>query len=61
MVRIVDLAPEHERAYLACLEEYSDDVKEAGDRKGRWLARMKGAGLRVKLAFSDDGAHVGMI
>ena len=58
---VVDLPPEHEGAYLACLEEWSPDMKEAGDRKRRWYDRMKERGLRVKLALDDRGVPGGMI
>ncbi|MBN2200775.1 GNAT family N-acetyltransferase [bacterium] len=46
--------------YLACLEEWSDDIREAGGRKAAWLEKMKNRGLKVKVAV-EDGETVGMI
>jgi len=56
-----DLSPEHEALYFLCLEDRSDDAKEAGDGRARWYARMKERGLRVKLARDDQGRAGGMI
>lgn len=60
-MRIVPLAPEHEPLYCACLEDWSEEMKEAGDHKSRWLARMRDKGLRVFLALDDYDAVGGMI
>src|SRR5512136_3000025 len=60
-MRIVSLSPEHEKLYCVCLEDWSEEVKEAGDHKERWLNRMKERGLRVKLALDDRGEVGGMI
>ena len=61
-VRVVDLAPEHEAAYLVCLEDWpGSELAEAGDHKARWLARMRDRGLQVKLALDADGRVGGMI
>ncbi len=60
-MRVVDLAREHEPLYCACLEDWSDEMREAGDHKARWLERMRGRGLRVKLALDDGGGVGGMI
>jgi hypothetical protein len=43
-MRVVDLAREHEALYCGCLEDWSDEMREAGDHKARWLARMRGRG-----------------
>jgi hypothetical protein len=58
-VRVVDLAPEHESIYLVCLKDWDPDETES--RKARWFGRMKGQGLRVKLALDDDDRAGGMI
>lgn len=60
-MKIIDLTPEHEKQYFCCLEEWSDDVKEAGDHKACWYGKMKDKGLRVKLAQDDNGVTGGMI
>jgi hypothetical protein len=49
-MKIVDLTPEHEHLYFCCLEDWSDEIKEAGDHKACWYCKMKDNGLRVKLA-----------
>jgi hypothetical protein len=54
-MKIVDLSPEYENLFFCCLEDWSDEIKEAGDHKACWYAHMKDKGLRVKLAVSDDG------
>jgi GNAT superfamily N-acetyltransferase len=60
-VEIVDLTPEHVPIYLQCLEDWSEEIKEAGDHKKRWYSRMKDSGLRVKLARDENGTLGGMI
>lgn len=60
-MRIVDLAPEHERLYFVCLEDWSDEIREAGNHKEAWYHRMVDRGLRVKLAVDDRGEVGGMI
>lgn len=61
MVEIIDLAPEYEATYCACLEDWSDEMKEAGDAKKLWLERKKQEGLRVRLARNEKGEIVGMV
>jgi N-acetylglutamate synthase-like GNAT family acetyltransferase len=60
-MKIVDITPETESHYFCCLEEYSDDIKEAGDQKQRWYNRMKDNGLKVKFALDDNDVIGGMI
>ena len=60
-MRIISLTPEHEKLYCVCLEDWSDEMKEAGDHKARWLDKMRARGLRVKLALDDRGEVGGMI
>ena len=60
-MQVVDLSEEHKELYLMCLEEWSEDMKDAGDRKRDWLARMIERGLRVKLAVDERGIVGGMI
>lgn len=60
-MRIIDLTDEHKPLYFVCLEEWSEEIKEAGDHKQVWYNKMKDKGLRVKLALDDDGKVGGMI
>ncbi|MBI4285349.1 MAG: GNAT family N-acetyltransferase [Chloroflexi bacterium] len=60
-MQIVDLSPEHEQLYFVCLEDWSEEVKEAGNHKEVWYGKMKDKGLRVKLALDDGGRVGGMI
>ena len=60
-MRIIDLADDHKRVYFLCLEDWSDEIKEAGDHKESWYDKMKDRGLRVKLAIDDNGEVGGMI
>lgn len=55
---IVDLNETYLPLYLVCLEDWSDEMKEAGDHKKIWYEKMKEKGLRVKLAI-DDSTNVG--
>ena len=59
-MNIVDLSPEYLDTYLACLEDYSEEIKEGLAHKRRWYEAMKDKGLRVKLALVD-GKPSGMI
>ncbi|MFC2041564.1 GNAT family N-acetyltransferase [Chloroflexota bacterium] len=59
-MEIIDLADEHEQLYYVCLEDWSEEMKEAGDHKETWYNRMKDKGLRVKLALDDNGRVGGM-
>jgi len=60
-MKIVDLDEHHVHLFLVCLEDWSDEIKEAGCHKEAWYNRMKDKGLRVKLALDDQGAVGGMI
>lgn len=60
-IEIIDLSPEHEKLFFCCLEDWSDEIKEAGDHKACWYNKMKDKGLRVKLARDDNGVVGGMI
>jgi len=60
-MKIVDLNKKNEALYFVCLEDWSDDMKEAADHKAKWYKEMKNKGLRVKLAQSADGIIAGMI
>lgn len=60
-VQIVDLPDRHVASYLVCLEDWSDEMREAGDHKARWYEAMQHEGLRVKVAVDLDDRPVGMI
>lgn len=58
---IEDLSEESLLPYCSCLEDWSDEMKEAGDIKYRWVEKMKDHGLGVKMARNSAGEYVGMI
>jgi len=60
-MKIIDLDEQHLQLYFMCLEDWSSEVKEAGNHKEIWYHRMKDRGLRVKLALDDQGTVGGMI
>ncbi len=60
-MQIISLTHEYEKLYCDCLEDWSDEMKEAGDHKARWLDKMRAKGLRVKLALDAKGEVGGMI
>ncbi len=60
-MKVIDLTSEHEQLYFVCLEDWSEEIKEAGDHKKTWYNKMKDKGLRVKLALDDKGEVGGMI
>jgi hypothetical protein len=46
-MRIIDLNEQYEQLYFVCLEDWSDEIKEAGGHKANWYHKMKNKGLRV--------------
>jgi N-acetylglutamate synthase-like GNAT family acetyltransferase len=60
-MKITDITPENEKEYFCCLEEWSDDIKEAGDHKRLWYERMRDKGVRVKFARDENNIIGGMI
>jgi N-acetylglutamate synthase-like GNAT family acetyltransferase len=60
-MKIIDITPENESHYFCCLEEWSEDMKEAGDSKQKWYDLMKEKGLKVKFALDDNNVIGGMI
>jgi len=60
-MEIIDLKDKHQNLYFVCLEDWSEEIQEAGDHKARWYEKMKDRGLRVKLALDDKGEVGGMI
>jgi len=60
-MNVIDLTHEHEGLYFCCLEDWSEEMKEAGDLKQQWFNHMKDKGLHVKLAIDEQGVVGGMI
>ena len=53
-MEIIDLTEKHYPIYFVCLEDWSDDIKEAGNHKEMWFNKFKEKGLRVKLAVENE-------
>ncbi|HBA35853.1 MAG TPA: hypothetical protein DCZ12_17140 [Gammaproteobacteria bacterium] len=60
-MQIIDLEPAYYQTYFNCLEDWSDEMKEAGGHKACWYDKYKEKGLRVKLALNEIKQAVGMI
>jgi len=60
-MKVIDLTDQYEPIYFQCLEDWSNEIKEAGDHKEKWYEKIKDQGLRVKLAVDDNGVVGGMI
>ena len=43
-MKIIDLKEEYKSSYLVCLEDWSDEIKEAGSIKEKWYDKMKEKG-----------------
>ncbi len=43
-MKIIDLDEQSLSLFLICLEDWSDDMKEAGNRKEVWYSKMKDRG-----------------
>ncbi|MFX1408367.1 MAG: GNAT family N-acetyltransferase [Promethearchaeota archaeon] len=60
-MKIINLEEKYNHLYFMCLEDWSDEMKEAGDHKEKWYHKIKDKGLSVKLALDDNENVVGMI
>lgn len=60
-MKVIDLSSGNRDLYYVCLEDWSEEMKEAGDHKERWAGEMEGKGLRVKIALDDNDEIGGMI
>ncbi len=60
-VRIVDLDATTKPLFCMCLEDWSEDAREAGLRRCRWVDQFTPRGLRAKIALDDAGTPGGMI
>jgi len=59
-MEIVDLREEDKNLYFCCLEDWSDEIKEAKDHKKHWYEKMKDK-VRVKIAIGNNNQVGGMI
>ncbi len=53
-MEILDLSDKHLQTYFVCLEDWSEEIKEAGNHKAMWYERMKDKGLKAKLAVDSE-------
>lgn len=60
-MRVIDLEPEYYNTYFHCLEDWSDEMKEAGNHKSCWYRKYREKGLKVKLSLDEQGRAAGMI
>jgi GNAT superfamily N-acetyltransferase len=60
-MKIVDLTEDKKDLFCLCLEDWSEEAKEAGPKRRQWLDRSERHGLRGKLALDDNGIEGGMI
>ena len=60
-MKVIDLTNDHKQLYFVCLEDWSEEIKEAGNHKEVWYNKMQDKGLRVKLGVDDNGEVGGMI
>lgn len=60
-MKIIDLTESQKNLYFSCLEDWSEEIKEAGNHKEIWYNKMLDKGLRVKLALDNDDVVGGMI
>jgi GNAT superfamily N-acetyltransferase len=60
-MKIVDLTNDTKQTFFLCLQDCSDEIRDAVTAKEIWYNHMKNKGLRVKLAQDDQGEIGGMI
>ena len=60
-MNVIDLTDEHKQLYFVCLEDWCEEMNEAGNHKEIWYQEMKDKGLRVKLAIDENDQVGGMI
>jgi GNAT superfamily N-acetyltransferase len=60
-MKIIDLTEAHQKLYFVCLEDWSEEMKDAGDHKETWFHKLKDRGLRVKIALDENENVGGMI
>jgi GNAT superfamily N-acetyltransferase len=60
-MQIVDLTEDRVELLSLCLEDWSEEAREAGPKRLQWLDRSQKTGLRAKFALDDAGVEGGMI
>jgi GNAT superfamily N-acetyltransferase len=60
-MKVIDLTEDRKDLFCLCLEDWSEEAKEAGPKRRQWLDRCEKGGLRAKLALDDNGIEGGMI
>ncbi|MFU8842573.1 MAG: GNAT family N-acetyltransferase [Bacteroidales bacterium] len=60
-MQIVDLTEDNKQTFFLCLQEWSEELKDAVSAKEAWYNHMKNKGLRVKLGLNEQGVAGGMI
>ena len=60
-MKVIDLNEQYKELYFLCLEDWSEEMREADNHKKIWYNKMKDRGLRVKLALDDNENVGGMI
>jgi len=60
-MKVIDLTDEYKQLYFVCLEDWSEEMKEAGSHKETWYNEMKENDLKVKLAIDENEQVGGMI
>lgn len=60
-MNIIDLEDRYKATYFVCLEDWSEEMKEARSHKEVWFNKMKEKGLKVKLAIDNEELVGGMI
>lgn len=58
---IIDFEVKYKNPYFMCLEEWSEEMNDAGNHREVWYEKMKNKGLKVKLAKDDNDRIIGMI
>ena len=59
-MEIIDLTENYHHTFFHCLEDWSDEIKEAGNHKEIWFQKMRDKGFYAKLAV-ENGDAIGMI
>lgn len=60
-MRVIELPDDAKSLFCLCLEDWSEEAKEAGPKRRQWFDRAVRQGLRALVALDDGGAIGGMI